>query len=462
MKYLLGLLIPLMIAGCSKSGHLPPITPPTAYTDSLPPQFGTPFTEVPDPKDIIMYEVNIRAFSTQHNFNGIIGRLDSIKALGINVIWLMPIYPVGKLNALAPMGSPYSVQNYQEVNPDFGSLANLQFFVSAAHSRGMSVILDWVADHSSWDNPWIANKSWYLQDPDGNIISPPGTNWKDVAALNYSNLDMRHAMINAMKYWILAANIDGYRCDYADGPPLDFWQQAFDSLQIMVPQHKLILLAESANKSLFSTGFQLNYAWDYYTALKNAFENSQPASSIIATDIAENTGLPGNDFKLRFTSNHDEDLNDNTPIALFNGQQGSMAAFVLASYMGGIPLIYDGQEVGDPEKIPIFDTSSIDWSNHPEMTLAYKKLLAFRNLNDAVKEGSLISYSNADVAAFTRTSGTAQVLVAVNIRDSSVTYTWDPALANTSWKDAMNNDSMVQLANQISLSPYEYRILEKN
>ncbi|HEY5462522.1 MAG TPA: alpha-amylase family glycosyl hydrolase [Hanamia sp.] len=339
------LIIPLIMGGCSKSKipstYTPPVsTPPTTVTtDTLPAQYGTPFSEVPDTKDVVMYEVNIRAFSAQHNLEGVVGRLDSIKNLGVNTIWLMPIYPVGKIKAVAPMGSPYSVQNYTAVNPDFGTLSDLQTLVSNAHKEGMSVILDWVADHTSWDNVWISNKSWYQQDGSGNIISPPGQTWTDVAALNYNNNDMRKAMINAMKYWVLAGNIDGFRCDYADGPPADFWQQAIDSLHAMQPSHKLILLAETETPSIFKAGFQMEYAWNYYTALKNVFGNGQSASTLFSTNSSENSTVPAGSFMLRFTSNHDEDLDDNTPIALFNGNQGSIAAFVLASYMGGEPLI---------------------------------------------------------------------------------------------------------------------------
>jgi glycosidase len=409
-----------------------------------------------------MYEVNIRAFSPQHDLAGVTGRLDSIRALGINVIWLMPIYPVGQRNAVPPMGSPYAVKDYRKVNPAFGTLDDLRTLVSEAHQRGMSVILDWVGDHSSWDNPWIANKSWYQQDASGNIVSPPGQSWNDVAALNYKNTEMRQAMIGAMKYWLLAANIDGYRCDYTDGPPLDFWKQAVDSLKKMSPHHQLIMLAETGSKNIFSAGFQMNYGWDYYTALKEVFGSGKPATDLITVNAAGNSGLPGGAFKLRFTSNHDEDLNDNTPLGLFNGKQGSLAAFVLAAYMGGVPLVYNGQEVGDPVKIPIFDTSTIDWSLNRDMTVAYQQLLHFRSTSGAVKEGSVVSYSSPDVVVFERQSASESVLVIVNVRDASTSYTPDSALKNTSWKDVMNHDSTVHLDGPLLLPPYCYRILLKN
>ena len=180
-----------------------------------------------------MYEVNMQTY-TPANFQGVMARLDSIKALGVNVIWLMPTYPVGVLKSI---NSPYCVQNYNAVNPNFGTLTDLRNLVAAAHTLGMAVIMDWVANDTSWDNVWITNKSWYLQDANGNIISPPNTNYNDVAALNFNSTPMRTAMIRAMKYWIFTANVDGYRCDFADNVPNDFWAQALDTLST-ISTHK--------------------------------------------------------------------------------------------------------------------------------------------------------------------------------------------------------------------------------
>ncbi|MBK7031603.1 MAG: hypothetical protein IPH45_21480 [Bacteroidales bacterium] len=201
--------------------------PPTG--DSTDPvQYETPFAGVPNTSDIVMYEINERAFSVAGNFQGILPRLDSIKTLGVNVIWLMPVHPIGSINTV---NSPYCIKNYREVNPEYGTLEDLRTLVREAHTRNMAVILDWAANHTSWDNPWIQHKSWYTQDQYGNIIHPAGTNWQDVADLNFSNDTMRLEMIRCLKYWILTANIDGYRCDAADFVPYSFWKQAIDTLR---------------------------------------------------------------------------------------------------------------------------------------------------------------------------------------------------------------------------------------
>ncbi len=453
----------ILLAGCSKTDVQPDAqnSPPPAqtitYTD--PPQFSTPYASVPDTKDVILYEINLRSFSTSGTFAGILNRLDSIKALGVNTIWLMPIYPVGQLKSVGQLGSPYAVRNYKEVNPEFGSLEDLRNLVSKAHAKGMAVILDWVANHTAWDNPWIDNRSWYSQDGVGNIIIPPGTNWQDVADLNYNSNDMRKAMFNAMKYWVITANVDGYRCDYADGVPYDFWKAAIDTLKT-IPGHKLIMLAEGSRSDHFVAGFQMNYAWDFFSTLSHVFKNNLTATALATTNTSEQSGLPTGSFKLRFTSNHDEDAWNDTPLGLFGGKDGSLSAFVLASYMGGVPLLYNGQEVGCSVKLPFFSRSPINWTTNPDMTATYKKLIAFRKSSEAVKRGTIESYSHADIAVFKRTYNTEEVLVLVNTRNNILNYTLDAAVANTSWTNIQDN-SMVNLSTQVTLQPFGYLILKK-
>lgn len=451
----------LVLVACSSSDTpVPPVTPPpppVTYTD--PPQYGSPFAGVPDTKDLIIYEINLRAFSPQGTFAGIIPRLDSIKKLGANTIWLMPIYPVGIANSVGQLGSPYSVRNYKEVNAEFGTLADLRNLVDLAHSKGMAVILDWVANHTAWDNPWIVNTTWYTLNSYGAISIPPGTNWNDVADLNYSSAAMRRAMFNAMKYWILAANVDGYRCDYADGVPFDFWKPAMDTLK-NIPGRKLVLLAEGARPDHFTAGFQLNYAWDFYGSLISVIKNGSPASNLFTANTSETSLLPSGAFKLRFTTNHDETAWNDTPLGLFGGIQGSMAAFVLASYLGGVPLIYNGQEVGCPVKLPFFSKSPIDWSTNPNLTFEYKKLIAIRKSSEAVKQGTVESFPDADVVAFKRKLGADEVLVIVNTRNAPNTYTLPAAVANTTWTNPLDNNATVNLGTQVNLSAYSYLILK--
>jgi glycosidase len=456
--FIIPVLLGCAVMGCAKKNSdsgttTTTTTTTTPYTD--PPQYGTPYNNVPASKDIVMYEVNLRTL-TPATFVGLETRLDSIKALGVNVIWLMPTYPIGVLKSV---GSPYCVKDGEGVNSDFGALTDLQTVVSMAHTKGMAVIMDWIANDTSWDNAWISNTSWYLQDGSGNIIAPPGTTYTDVAALNYSNNDMRTAMIREMKYWIFAANVDGYRCDFADNVTTTFWTQALDTLS-NIKTHKLIYLAEGTTGAEITAGFQLGYAFSYYSTLKALFAGTQTPTNLLNTNTSEIAGIPSNGFKLRYITNHDDASSDGSTITEYNGKQGALAAFVLAAYMGGVPLIYDSQEVGYPSSINFFVNVAVNYSANPDMVAAYKKILAFRAAHEAVKTGTLTPYTDANVVAFEKVLGTDDVLILVNIRNSVTTYSVPSNLQNTTWTDGIAGGSVI-LSSQYTLQPYSYLVLRK-
>ncbi len=429
-------------------------------TDSAYAQYGSPFAAVPNTTDAAIYQVNLRAFSQDHNFKSVTAKLDEIKALGINVVYLMPIYPVGVKNAAGGLGSPYAVKDYKAINPEFGNLEDLRALVDAAHAKGMAVMLDWVANHTSWDNAWTANKSWYKQDAAGNFIPPAGTNWSDVIALDYTNKDMRAAMIDAMKYWVYTANIDGYRCDAADFVPLDFWKEANDAMK-SIATHKLMMLAEGTRADHFKAGFQMVYGMGFYSDLKNkVFDASNSLSVLQNTNTTEYaSALPGSQV-VRYTTNHDVYLSDGSPVNIYGGKTGSMAAFLVTAYMKGVPMIYNGQEVGTTQKIDFFYDTPIDWRTNPDMTAEYKSILNFRAGSEAVKTGDLTVYNSDNVAAFTKSNDKQKVLVIANIRGNNATYVVPPALAGTGWKNAFTN-AAVTLGNSLYLQPYQHMVLVK-
>jgi glycosidase len=437
----------ILVFSCKQENNNDPIIPP--------PDDTTTFI-IPSTKDIVMYEVNLRALSTSGDLQGVIGRLDEIKALGINVIWLMPIHPIGEINSV---NSPYSVKNYKEVNPEFGTTNELITLVKEAHKENMAVILDWVANHTAWDNPWIVNTDWYTQDGQGNIISPPGTNWADVADLDYSSQPMRLAMIEAMEYWISKAGIDGFRCDAAEMVPVDFWIQAIDSVNNSTDKD-LIWLAEGSSNNLFSAGFQINYSWSFYSKLKEVYQNDLYATTLVAVHNQEYNGIAPGKQKLRFTTNHDESAWDATPMVLFDGENGALAASVAAIYLGGLPLIYGSQEVGTVENVPFFSKQPVNWTQHPEMLQAYKDILGFYNKSEALRTGEMVSYSTADVLAFTRISGQDTVFVIDNLRDRVVSFDVPAGLENLEWKDGFSGIG-VSLGENAELGPFEYYVLKR-
>ncbi|MBS4013271.1 MAG: alpha-amylase [Bacteroidetes bacterium] len=418
-------------------------------------QYGTPFADVPKTQDIIMYEINLRAFSTTGDIQGIINKMDHIEELGINVIWLMPIHPIGEVNSV---NSPYSVKDYKAVGSEFGTLEDLRNLTDEAHSRGIAVIMDWVANHTAWDHEWIENKSWYTQDGNGNIVHPPGTNWLDVADLNYDNHNMRAAMIDAMTYWVYEANIDGFRCDYAVGVPFDFWQAAIKSLND-IPNRKLIFFAEGTRSDHFNAGFDLNFGWQVYGAVKNVF-NGDPVNRIFTAHYNEYNNTPSGKHWVRFTTNHDESAWDATPISIFNGVDGALAASVVTIFTGGVPLIYGSQEVGTANNIPFFSNSTINWNNNPEMLESYKKILQFYKSSNAAKIGQNNIYSHNDIACLKKTYNDEEIVIMANLRNSNITFTIPTALEGTTWINAITLSNHT-LSGSIELSPYQFHIFKK-
>lgn len=434
------LIITLLMLGCDQSDESSPVNPTG---------FVVPATEA-----IIMYEINIGSFSDEGNIAGITNRLDDIKALGINTIWLMPIHPIGALNSF---GSPYCVKDYRAVNPQIGGLNDLKLLVEEAHSRDIAVILDWVANHTAWDHPWITeHPNWYTQDTSGTIVHPPGTNWNDVADLNYNSTAMRLEMILAMDFWITEVGVDGFRCDAADLVPYDFWQQAIDALKQSAGRD-LILLAEGTRDNHFAAGFQMNFGWDYYNAVKNVFVSGGNPALLNSTNQNAYASIPSGKKKLRFTTNHDLS-NELTPIGVFGNNQAALAASVATIFMNGVPLIYSGQEVG--VSVPSIYTTgeAINWQLNPDILSEYTALLQFYKNSDAAKTGVLNYVNHSDMIVFEKTLGNERILVMINSRNSDKLYAVPPNLQGN-WQDAFTSQS-VNLTGNLQFNAHEYKILK--
>ncbi|HEU4788535.1 MAG TPA: alpha-amylase family glycosyl hydrolase [Flavobacterium sp.] len=438
-----------VLASCSTSDN--ESTPAPAY-----PQYGTRFEKMPKKEDAVIYQVNLRAFSEAGKLKGVQEKLTYIQELGVNVIYLMPIYPIG---AVKSVNSPYCVKDYKAVSTEFGTLEDLRTLVDEAHKKNIGVILDWVANHTSWDNAWItAHPDWYQKDDKGNIASPPGFN--DVAQLDYTNTEMKKEMIDAMSYWVYTANIDGFRCDYADNVPQNFWTDANTSLR-KIKNQNFLMLAEGSKVTHFVAGFDYTFGFGYFGALKKVFSEGKPATSIQDANAAEYaTNYDNSQRIVRYTSNHDVNLSDGTPLELFGGKQGSIATFVVAAYMKSVPMIYNAQEVGYAKRIDYFSHVPIDWSTVDlDMLAEYKKIIAFRNSSDAIKRGTFKGYSSDAVSAFSMETNTEKVLVLSNLTSSAVKYIVPAPLSKIAWKDAFGGAS-VTLTSEITLQPYQYMVLK--
>ncbi len=424
-------------------------------------QYGVPFTNMPNKEDAIIYQVNLRAFSESGDINGVRQRLSHIQELGANVIYLMPIYPVGQLNSVGELGSPYSVKDYKSVSTEFGTLEDLRALVDEAHAMNMAVILDWVANHTSWDNAWISeHPEWYQQNENGEIIAPPGTGWNDVAQLNFDNVELRKAMIDAMSYWVFNANIDGFRCDFADGVQQSFWSEAISTLK-SIKNQKMLFLAEGTRRNHFEVGFDYTFGFNYFDALKKVFSEGKPATYIQDSNAIEyNNNYDNSNRIVRYTSNHDVNITDGTPLELFGGKPGSLATFVVAAYMKSVPMIYNGQEIGYNQRIPFFNHTPIDWSTaDADVFEAYKQIVAFRKSSEAIKTGTYNGYSSAAVSAFTMESPSEKVFVMSNLTNSNAAYIVPTTLASGTWTNAFTGEN-VSLNGTLTLSPYQYMVLK--
>lgn len=373
----------------------------------------TPLAQVPTVQDMVMYEVNLRAFSQQGNLQGVTARLDSIKALGVNVIWLMPINPQGVLRSV---GSPYAIRDYKAIGAEYGTMDDLKELINQAHQRGMAVIMDWVANHTSWDNEWINNPTWYTR-VNGQIVQPPGTNWTDVADLDFASAPMRLAMVDAMKYWITEAGVDGYRCDAADMVPFSFWNQAIDSLR-RIPNRQLIMLAEGIRQDHYAAGFQLAFSWDHFARLKDVFRGSG-ANVLHTTHLSEMNGVNLSQSRLRFSTNHDESAWDASPITMFNGKAGSFSAFAISAMSGGVPLIYSSQEVGRSTTVPFFSRSPINWNENLDLFAQYKGLMQVYRSHAKWRARPDLSIGTADVWGVRKRVGSDQGWVVANVRNQN-------------------------------------------
>lgn len=410
---------------------------------------------VPAATDVVLYQVNIRAFSESGDFKGVEQRLDHIKALGVNMIYLMPIYPIGKEKGI---NSPYSITSHRRVNPEFGTLADLQSLVKSAHQRGLGVMLDFIPNHTAWDHPWLAaHPDWYVRHDDGTPVNPHG--WGDVIQLNFNNPDLRKALIDDMTFWVREAGIDGFRFDYSDGPSVDFWHQAVSAVRNS-SHRQLLLLAEGSRNENFETGVDFNFGFGFFDRLKDVF-GGESAKHIDDWQQTENKLSNDHQRVVRYTTNHDVNGSDGTPEQLFGGTHGALAAFVTAAFMRSTPMIYNGQEIGLPYRLTFpFTEQNINWQPNPEVTEKYRALIALFNQHQALRTGSLTTHSSKDVVAYTRTSDEETILVLVNTRDSASTYALPDTISHSRWLDLLS-EQRVGKQDSVVLAPYEYRILKQ-
>jgi glycosidase len=420
----------------------------------------------------IIYEVNVRQYTEEGTFQAFSKHLDRLKDMGITTLWFMPIYPISKVDRKGTLGSYYSIADYTSVNPEFGTLDDFKALVQEAHKKGFTVILDWVANHTGWDNTWITeHPDWYLQDSKGNIVSPPGMGWNDVAQLNYDNNEMRQAMIDAMRFWVEEADIDGFRCDYATGVPQDFWEEAREELSEV---KELYMLAEdNRNKTFLQKAFDSNYNWSLYDCLKSIAKGGRKAYGVKSL-IRASASMPEGSFPLNFMDNHDKNSWDGTMIKIF-GEDAIPPLTALIFTIPGAPLIYSGQEAGLNKRLQFFEKDQISWDSLPYEELI-TNLCKIKTDNPALSNGSagaeaeFIETENDNILAFHRTKDNNKITVIMNLSKEEQTdpidysvLEGDTVLLHGTGKDEMSTAAYQFTGQEIgelsTLQPWEYYII---
>ncbi|HUS10483.1 MAG TPA: alpha-amylase family glycosyl hydrolase [Pyrinomonadaceae bacterium] len=366
-------------------------------------------------RDGVVYEIYPRAFSPQGNFDGITARLDELKDLGVNILWLMPIHPIGQLKKKGTIGSPYAVRDYYAINPNYGTKADFKKLVAAAHRRGMKVIIDVVANHTSWDSVMMKWPDFYERDARGQITYPH--DWSDVAALNYGNPKLRQYMTDMLKYWIREFDLDGFRCDVAEEVLTDFWENARSELDKVKPD--IVMLAEGHKPELLLNAFDFDYAWPLHSALTDVLQGRKSASDLRVAWEKEFSEWPRGSLHMRFSDNHDE----RRAIARF-GEPAALAASALVFTLDGVPMLYNGMEAGDTTESgapALFERLPVYWpfaQRRPEFPRFYKQMMALRRSSNALRRGALEWLSNSDesrVLTYVRRAGDEEMLVVLNL-----------------------------------------------
>ncbi|MAE09462.1 MAG: alpha-amylase [Bacteroidetes bacterium] len=412
-------------------------------------------------KNANIYEVNIRQYTNEGTFKAFQKHLPRLKEMGVDILWLMPIFPVGELNRKGSLGSYYAVKDYKEINPEFGNINDLKELVTEAHSLGMYVILDWVANHSAWDNPWATkHPEWYQHDENGNFVSP--YDWTDVIAFDFNNPAIRDTMLDALKFWITEADVDGYRCDVAGLVPIDFWERARIELDSIKP---VFMLAENEDvPNLLNEAFDMNYGWRLHHLMNEIAKGTKNANDIWDYLAWNDSTYTSDSYRMYFTSNHDENSWNGTVKERLGNAIEAMA--VLSYTIPGMGLIYSGQEAGLDKRLLFFEKDTINWGD-TKYEKMYTILNKLKRENKALWNGEsggkivqLGDGSNQHVFAFLREKDDDKIVTIINMSNEPQTFNIENDIVSGEFKNVFTGANVVIEEDMIvDLLPWEYLIL---
>ena len=416
----------------------------------------------------VLYELNVRQFTPEGTFVAAIERLSFLRSLGVDAIWLMPIYPIGQEGRKGTLGSYYSIRDYMAVNEEFGTEDEFRAFVTAAHALGMKVLLDWVANHTARDARWITERpaEWYERDAEGVAVVP--WDWTDTAKLNYANHDVWRGQIDAMRYWVEKFGVDGYRCDMAMLVPIEFWQEASEELHRI--KSDIFMLAEAEEDNLFDRAFNMSYQWNIHHIMCDIAKGARRVWDLRNAIHAERARYPREAMRMSFTSNHDENSWSGSEQSRFGRALEVMTAmtFLMPSTM---PLIYTGQEVGYDHSFEFFERDAIPTSAYVEnrTTELYRRLTALKHGEAALaageRGGEMIEIDNNAkdcIMTFVREVNGSRVVAIMNLSPYVIHADFNTGIYAGVYRDALSGER-VRLDEHVErdLQPWSYQILVK-
>ncbi len=429
---------------------------PTAYVKLTHPEWS---------KNATIYQINTRQFTPEGTFAAAEKQLPRLKELGVDIVWLMPVNPIGKKNRKGTLGSPYAVQDYYGVNPEFGTLDDLKQFVRSAHGLGMHVILDWVANHTAWDNVLVAqHPEWYARDWKGDFTPTPWMDWDDIINLDYSHAGLREYMTGALKYWVKEADVDGYRCDVAGYVPLDFWDNARKELDAIKP---VFMLGEWESRDLHAEAFDMTYAWTWYDVVREITTGrSKDLGGLFSYYSWNECYYPHDIMRMTFVSNHDKNSWEGTEFEQFG--KGLETAIVLSMVGEGMPLIYNGQEAGNTRRLKFFEKDPIVWKTHPNGEL-YRKLIVLKKQNSALWNAhwgaTMIGVRNSvpeRVFSFVRRNDTNKVFVVINFSDQPQSVSFKEGLYQGRYTEYFSGQTVeLNAETRLTMKPWGYQVFVK-
>lgn len=424
-----------------------------------------PYVQIDHPdwsKDAVIYQINTRQFTPEGTFSAAETQLPRLAELGVDILWLMPIHPIGEINRKGSLGSPYAVRDYRAVNPELGSLADLQSFVARAHALGMKVILDWVANHSAWDN-WLVTEhpDWYDTDWKGDFRPTVWTDWSDIIDFDYSSPELRKYMTESLVYWVEEVGIDGYRADVAGYVPLDFWDTARAQLDEIKP---VFMLAEWQTRDLHQRAFDATYGWAWKEAAQDIARGRGDAGRIRGFYADDLSTWPADAMRMLYTANHDQNSWDGTAFDIYGEAYKTFMALQFVSR--GIPLIYNGQEAGLDKQLAFFERDPIVWRAH-EMADFIAKLIALKTDNRALWNGTAggatipVSTDNSgQIMSFARQKGDSKIVALFNLSPRAARFKLtDGPIAGQYKRFSDGTILELDFETDLQLAPWDYYIL---